>query len=329
MSQSLAADHPRIRGEHYLPKEADIFEGGSSPHTRGAQSAWARAKHGMGIIPAYAGSTNLHHYLQETIWDHPRIRGEHPLIGECKASTAGSSPHTRGARQERGAQPGGHRIIPAYAGSTRPPRHRDRPPTDHPRIRGEHYNAHKVALEAGGSSPHTRGAPDGAVPDVPESRIIPAYAGSTALDVQDRLTWRDHPRIRGEHRVVGLVVGEGLGSSPHTRGAHLRRHKGEKAAWIIPAYAGSTFRGTGGNVPYADHPRIRGEHVYPLGQTPRNPGSSPHTRGAPEKTRERSENARIIPAYAGSTVGAIHLHRMLADHPRIRGEHPGIPKAAS
>ena len=29
----------------------------------------------------------------------------------------------------------------------------------------------------------------------------------------------------------------------------------------------------------------------------------------------------IIPAYAGSTVGAIHLHRMLADHPRIRGEH--------
>ena len=32
-----AADHPRIRGEHYLPKEADIFEGGSSPHTRGAR----------------------------------------------------------------------------------------------------------------------------------------------------------------------------------------------------------------------------------------------------------------------------------------------------
>ena len=56
--------------------------------------------------------------------------------------------------------------------------------------------------------------------DTPEEDgIIPAYAGSTALDVQDRLTWRDHPRIRGEHDDSDQYVIDGLGSSPHTRGA--------------------------------------------------------------------------------------------------------------
>ena len=50
-------DHPRIRGEHYLPKEADIFEGGSSPHTRGAPMQEIDIYNGLGIIPAYAGST--------------------------------------------------------------------------------------------------------------------------------------------------------------------------------------------------------------------------------------------------------------------------------
>ena len=70
--------------------------------------------------------------------------------------------------------------------------------------------------------------------------IIPAYAGST-LDVQDRLTsWRDHPRIRGEHLGLAARRVEAGGSSPHTRGAPgcgLVQVAGEG---IIPAYAGST-----------------------------------------------------------------------------------------
>ena len=134
------SDHPRIRGEHTLcnyrldvnagiipayagstdwRRFAPRVPGGSSPHTRGAQSQHANSR--------------------LTVGDHPRIRGEHHTVGECGAVCAG--------------------IIPAYAGSTtevpsflsvatgssphtrgaRGTRTRWRCPLrDHPRIRGEH-----------------------------------------------------------------------------------------------------------------------------------------------------------------------------------------------
>ena len=175
---------------------------GSSPHTRGALSAASfntpktrdhpriRGEHRLylcnrwnnhGIIPAYAGSTLHLRYLHEP--------------------SAGSSPHTRGARSTRGWT----------AGTS----------WDHPRIRGEHRTrkAAETLLEG----------------------IIPAYAGSTLsvalvgprdqgssphtrgahrCDNRRQQANRDHPRIRGEH---------------HKGSEHRRFWNG-----IIPAYAGST-----------------------------------------------------------------------------------------
>ena len=199
--------------------------------------------------------------------DHPRIRGEHLHV---------SPPCSVDAR-----------IIPAYAGSTRTPSHSgcnhsgSSPHTrgaragmgcsrlatgDHPRIRGEHASAGMVELNNIG--------------------IIPAYAGSTHSGTSWYETWkgssphtrgarckilrqerwlRDHPRIRGEHRVsyspdyserriIPAYAGSTLaglsctmpseGSSPHTRGAQ---------------YADNNVTGY-----QEDHPRIRGEHVLRL-----------------------------------------------------------------
>ena len=240
-----------------------------------------------GIIPAYAGSTKIS-VAQDS-------------------GLGGSSPHTRGARSR---------------GRRRRPSRRD-----HPRIRGEHedkdfkqphiqgiipayagstLDVPGLDLVVAGSSPHTRGARVGAPPCIGE--------------------FRDHPRIRGEHRPVrlpgrpprGIIPAyagstffsdafsqAGQGSSPHTRGAPTRRR-----------CAGTRTR---------DHPRIRGEHREPrpvhaaldgiipayagstamiaFSESP-NSGSSPHTRGAPWS------------ACAATATGT--------DHPRIRGEHYGI-----
>ena len=95
--------------------------------------------------------------------------------------------------------PVGIRIIPAYAGSTFDPTDRKTWCRDHPRIRGEHASLLVGEPFGAGSSPHTRGAPRQRHRRDMHQGIIPAYAGSTALDVQDRLTMADHPRIRGEH----------------------------------------------------------------------------------------------------------------------------------
>ena len=132
-------DHPRIRGEHYLPKEADIFEGGSSPHTRGAQIVQEMRDSSQRIIPAYAGSTTT--------------------PSAPPPDSGGSSPHTRGARDAGVEVLGGAQ--------------------DHPRIRGEHVPVSVTPVSRCGSSPHTRGAPYRRRHRRLSQRIIPAYAGST------------------------------------------------------------------------------------------------------------------------------------------------------
>ena len=300
-STSARRDHPRIRGEHGDLQPEVVIGGGSSPHTRGAPTTSTCGVGIPGIIPAYAGSTERgrrHHFPQQ---DHPRIRGEHDTPLTNVTPFTGSSPHTRGAHGSKRREAEKCRIIPAYAGSTRPGPWCPTTRTDHPRIRGEHVTSCFVSIALVGSSPHTRGAPPrtGRGPCGP--RIIPAYAGSTVPPPPS--------------------VCCPAGSSPHTRGARAVVECAGSAPGIIPAYAGSTsflFFVTRG---CRDHPRIRGEHVGLLRQVASETGSSPHTRGARSSIAYWILRSGIIPAYAGSTVSTSCWITSVEDHPRIRGEH--------
>ena len=55
--KGMAADHPRIRGEHITQAGRLRPPRGSSPHTRGARELGLCVPGSGGIIPAYAGST--------------------------------------------------------------------------------------------------------------------------------------------------------------------------------------------------------------------------------------------------------------------------------
>ncbi len=161
-----------------------------------------------------------------------------------------------------------------------------------------------------GSSPHTRGAHAASLDDAIGTGIIPAYAGSTRYHFHNQLQAWDHPRIRGEHLTVSARAAPMAGSSPHTRGAPVAASAACSSAGIIPAYAGSTSWRSSSRSPTRDHPRIRGEHnqARPLPQRRR--GSSPHTRGAHVQLTGSTTFARIIPAYAGSTVNYLQVHLM-------------------
>ena len=172
-------DHPRIRGEHESQEDYDAFVQGSSPHTRGTPMTPLTVWGLRGIIPAYAGSTQARRRRRCHSWDHPRIRGEHIIGGGPAGLTAGSSPHTRGARLRRAQRCGAPGIIPAYAGSTAACINQSEVSWDHPRIRGEHAAMTLDVYADLGSSPHTRGAQVGQAENVGFLRIIPAYAGST------------------------------------------------------------------------------------------------------------------------------------------------------
>ena len=198
-STSARRDHPRIRGEHGSDlAEAHGF-GGSSPHTRGAHRLLLGEGGEFGIIPAYAGSTRRLARGRRPEPDHPRIRGEHDAAAVAIEAPPGSSPHTRGARDDVVVRLVHVGIIPAYAGSTSPDEAIPMKRGDHPRIRGEHKNLPNFVFATWGSSPHTRGArrPSSARPE--SWRIIPAYAGSTQSASSAPCRLEDHPRIRGEH----------------------------------------------------------------------------------------------------------------------------------
>ena len=193
-------------------------------------------------------------------------------------------------------------IIPAYAGSTTASDMRDMIDPDHPRIRGEHYSVPRRSTPCFGSSPHTRGALARRPLVLEAGGIIPAYAGSTGRCRSHRRRPWDHPRIRGEHKFRSPYYNAARGSSPHTRGAPPVEQVNPEQLRIIPAYAGSTQALHGERRPRRDHPRIRGEHAGAARAGNVLAGSSPHTRGALSALRSAIEDARIIPAYAGSTA---------------------------
>ena len=235
--------------------------------------------------------------------DHPRIRGEHDVIVLWMEV--------------------GERIIPAYAGSTQQGASPDPSGMDHPRIRGEHSYCSLVLSYSWGSSPHTRGAHGMVAGDGIFRRIIPAYAGSTRDVHGTSGGGQDHPRIRGEHESMFLMMVYAVGSSPHTRGALSSYPTCELPRRIIPAYAGSTAWRRGSSLNRSDHPRIRGEHRFSVPRHEHLRGSSPHTRGALDRVGRHLDDIGIIPAYAGSTSAPRRMTRTAADHPRIRGEHSG------
>ncbi len=136
---SLVGDHPRMCGEHITPNPFANAVLGSSPHVRGALLQRQRHRIRAGIIPACAGSTWS--MAIGTAWDgdHPRMCGEHRISVNTVSSSAGSSPHVRGAHNIVGHLIHITGIIPACAGSTARDTSKIAVFRDHPRMCGEHF----------------------------------------------------------------------------------------------------------------------------------------------------------------------------------------------
>ena len=254
---------------------------GSSPHTRGLhRSPLAGAPHAR-IIPAHAGFTQAHGIVDFEPKDHPRTRGVYAPSGDPHPHPRGSSPHTRGLRSQWRSSPSPARIIPAHAGFTSSP-----PAPTSPRC---------------GSSPHTRGLLGSRLVSSESLRIIPAHAGFTPSPRSHPTSSPDHPRTRGVYLVMGDVMGDPAGSSPHTRGLREAPLEGVQGEGIIPAHAGFTSGTPWRTSRTRDHPRTRGVYFGDAMEDVKNQGSSPHTRGLLVRDYRGWGDVGIIPAHAGFT----------------------------
>ena len=115
-----AAVHPRIRGERWIWARSGTSETGSSPHTRGTRRGRGRKRLFLRFIPAYAGNAVRAPLAMSSTSVHPRIRGERDHAQQVDDGSRGSSPHTRGTRNQLLLQLRRLRFIPAYAGNALP-----------------------------------------------------------------------------------------------------------------------------------------------------------------------------------------------------------------
>ena len=167
-----------------------------------------------------------------------------------------------------------------------------------------------------------RGTPSGVVGFVYKAGIIPAYAGNTKDYREHTPHVRDHPRVCGEHCKGVLICGILLGSSPRMRGTPSQTQCAARPSGIIPAYAGNTVTIMKNPSKTWDHPRVCGEHLTGNPYLLMVQGSSPRMRGTLGFSVTNTNDAGIIPAYAGNTVRACSLRLVMWDHPRVCGEHP-------
>ena len=152
------------------------------------------------------------------------------------------------------------RLIPAHAGKTNLAAWDITDTSAHPRSRGENHKAPNSFTDYQGSSPLTRGKPDGAVSVGEAERLIPAHAGKTRNDRYPKHSHPAHPRSRGENRVIWVDSVPTAGSSPLTRGKRRYRHELADHERLIPAHAGKTPYVMTGVKRVRAHPRSRGEN---------------------------------------------------------------------
>ena len=139
-------------------------------------------------------------------WDHPRVRGEHRKSASTRPRPRGSSPRARGTPAIHIITQVFLGIIPACAGNTERLQFDPAGGGDHPRVRGEHDPVIYTDLNDWGSSPRARGTlQTDALIDL-DAGIIPACAGNTNFFRGIVQGSGDHPRVRGEHRLLCLLV---------------------------------------------------------------------------------------------------------------------------
>ena len=156
-------------------------------------------------------------------------------------SHGGSSTLTRGKHAGRVDPEGFAGLIPAHAGKTADCLAPSRTSGAHPRSRGENSLRRVKVLIDNGSSPLTRGKPDRLQRREQAPGLIPAHAGKTIPDEEERDAALAHPRSRGENAEPKRDPLGVTGSSPLTRGKLQDGLCRPLIRRLIPAHAGKTL----------------------------------------------------------------------------------------
>ena len=191
----------------------------------------------------------------------------------------GSPPHTRGKADFSVEHVLESRITPAHAGKSDLQYLFLCHGQDHPRTRGEKADRPCTCALCRGSPPHTRGKAVRQSAGQAVLGITPAHAGKRKRPPGLRNSRWDHPRTRGEKKILYWCTTTAVGSPPHTRGKAEQRTTQTGTPGITPAHAGKSIGQRRNGSCTGDHPRTRGEKIQAALGKAGGRGSPPHTRG--------------------------------------------------
>ena len=135
---------------------------------------------------------------------------------------------------------GGGRLIPAWAGKTKPALYALERRQAHPRVGGENSKLQAALNEGRGSSPRGRGKRHRLPERIRCIRLIPAWAGKTFRSGGASLAIWAHPRVGGENDGQRNQRVPAPGSSPRGRGKRPTANDVGGFHGLIPAWAGKT-----------------------------------------------------------------------------------------
>ena len=234
--------HPHSRGENLDNDDGGRLDLGSSPLTRGKHFLCAVLRAHPRLIPTHAGKTRGEVAEGRLHAAHPHSRGENTSPMPRLKFDVGSSPLTRGKRDELSNGLVVFGLIPTHAGKTCRCRAWRWRSAAHPHSRGENRVQRMKSVAASGSSPLTRGKPRARRPRVAARRLIPTHAGKTSCCPASSNADGAHPHSRGENCSPSPTPTQATGSSPLTRGKRQTRDLLSVQRRLIPTHAGKTLR---------------------------------------------------------------------------------------
>ena len=212
---------------------------GSSPLARGTGPLARPAASCPRFIPAGAGNSNQLDSKNRRRAVHPRWRGEQDGISALELIFSGSSPLARGTGHAGRLRDRLYRFIPAGAGNRHKPLWIKCCPSVHPRWRGEQAADVDGGDFCAGSSPLARGTVFITDAEAQKIRFIPAGAGNRRANFSPILSFRVHPRWRGEQFGGAADFDGSGGSSPLARGTGRQHPPHAEIRRFIPAGAGN------------------------------------------------------------------------------------------
>ena len=155
----------------------------------------------------------------------------------------------------------------------------------------------------------------------PRGGLIPAHAGKTRYQINERTPRGAHPRACGENSRAVASASRAPGSSPRMRGKQLLSCSMSVNTGLIPAHAGKTAFFLGEFNGCWAHPRACGENFVEVGKDWADVGSSPRMRGKPLIPLSSLSHTGLIPAHAGKTSWSRSRQAHRPAHPRACGEN--------